>query len=313
MNSSSFSNISIVVRECGERTADAAVGLLAELAGATNVHRVCARPFHATLRHSLELGLQLGREWTLCIDADVLVLPELTQFVVEARQLPGQTFGAQALIRDKLIPTDRPAGNHLYRTELIPTALPLIPVRDSLRPESDMIRKMTARGHRYHQSTRVVGLHDFEQAFADLYKKAFLHGHKHDYLIPLFRPIWETLSRKDDDFRVALAALDHARRCGEHPEISRDFRDGESQAVIDSLGLQPKPPLAPLCLADVVELQRIDSTLDDATQRLADQIQRDIDIALFPPPAAASRGWIAASRAIIRRASNGLSSLFGAR
>lgn len=285
------SNLTIIVRECGERTAEVCVRLLTDIFPGTPIHRVSARPFRETLRQSLEVGITEERGWTLCIDADVLILPELVTFLAEAATLPPQVFEAQALILDKLIPSRRPAGNHLYRTDLIPQALSLIPSRDSLRPESDMIQAMAAKGFPCHQSFQVMGLHDFEQTHRDVYLKAFLHGHKHRYLMHLFKPVWEELGRTDDDYRVALAALEDALRHEDMPPVSRSFREREAQEAIAKLNIQEKPPLHTMdskYVRNVIE--SCASTLSQESRTMVREIQALIDAALSPAPVGQSDG-----------------------
>lgn len=233
----------VVVRECGERTADACISLLRALFPNQTIHRVSGRPFSVTLRRSLEKGLQEGRGWLLCIDADVLVLPELADFIAEMSRMPDDVFVGQALVVDKLLPSRRPAGNHLYRTELIPAALPLIPDGYVLRPETEMIQAMRAKGLPFHQSRRIIGLHDFEQYYLDIYSKAFLHSKKHGNLMHLTEPVWQHLSQNDIDFRIALIALGDARLEANHPEVSRDFRRAAAEHALISLALREKPPL----------------------------------------------------------------------
>lgn len=238
-----YSDVTIVVRECGERTAEACVWLLQQTFPEQKIHRVSARPFSETLRLSLEKGVTEGLLWTLCIDADVLVLPELTDLLVEAEKAPADVFEIQGLVFDKLMTAPRAAGNHLYRTSLIGRALPLISTGHSLRPETEMVEAMAVKGFPNRQSTVVVGLHDFEQSYGDLYAKAFLHGHKHRFLLPLYRPLWTMLARSDADYRVALAALDDARSTSDAPSVSRDFRAEVANSAAARLGLQEKPQL----------------------------------------------------------------------
>lgn len=236
-------DVTVVVRECGERTAEACVGLLQELFPGQTIHRVSGRPFSVTLRRSLEKGLREGRHWLLCIDADVLVLPGLADFIDEMSRKPEDVFVGQALIVDKLLPSQRPAGNHLYRTELIPVALPLIPDGNVLRPESEMIQAMRIKGLAFHQSRRIIGLHDFEQYYLDVYSKAFLHAKKHGNLMHLTEPVWRHLSQDDIDFGIALIALNDARLDVNHPEVSRDFRRAAAKHALASLSILEKAPL----------------------------------------------------------------------
>jgi glycosyltransferase involved in cell wall biosynthesis len=282
MQAPAFEQFTFIVRHCGERTTEACVQLLQELAPGRVIHRVSSRPFREALRQSLELGLVEGRPWTLCIDADVLVLPELAAFLSAADGLPGDLFEAQALVLDKLIPARRPAGNHLYRTELIARALPLVPAGQSLRPESDMILAMAAKGFRAHQSSLVVGLHDFEQSHHDVYLKALLHGHKHRFIEPLLRRYWLALSRDDDDFRVGVQALDHAVGGGP-AQISRDFGAEQARQALAALQLVPKAPLKPPSMAHVCTMLHAATAVPEGeTQALRDHIQAKIDAVIFP-------------------------------
>jgi len=295
MPAPAFDQVTLIVRHCGERTTDACAQLLAQLAPGNRIHRVSARPFQEVLRQSLALGLSEGRPWTLCIDADVLILPDLYAFLSEVDSFPAGFFEAQALVLDKLIPARRPAGNHLYRTELIGRALREIPRGDSMRPESDMIRAMAAKGCVAHQSAQLIGLHDFAQAHRDIYLKAFLHAHKHSFLVPLLRPLWESLGRVDDDFRVALRALEDAQVRGPIPQISRDFGALWIDGVLESMRLAPKAPLSDFSPADVgAMLQTATAQPDRAMQTMVDDIQARIDAVIFPAnlPAPGGAGFL---------------------
>jgi hypothetical protein len=300
-----FSDVSLIVRECGERTADVCVRRIHELLGETP-HRISARPFSATLRQSLELGARLARPWTLCIDADVLVLPGLIEFIEQVRDIPENIFEAQALVIDKLIPMRRPAGNHIYRTNLIDLALPLIPTANSLRPESDMILAMQESGHPAWQARTIIGVHDFEQNYEDIYKKAFLHGHKHDYLMSRIRPIWEALRRNDSDFAMALLALEDAARHGVTPDISRSYMDSESRIAAQQLGLHPKARLEHVSDSELLEMTQYCNVLEGEARRLADGLQFDVDAAMFPAADSTSSptpaNWIDICNATFRRA-----------
>ncbi len=290
MSGPPLDQVTLIVRHCGERTTEACVALLERFAPGERIHRVSARPFHETLRRGLELGLAEGRPWTLCIDADVLILPQLAGFLASIDSFPAGFFEAQALVLDKLLPARRPAGNHLYRTELIKQALPKIPLRGSLRPESDMIRAMAAAGYRDHQSRLLVGLHDFEQVYADVYSKAFLHAHKHRFLVPLLRPVWQALARGDADFRVALSALEDALGHEAAPAVSRDFAAARIAEALALLALPPKPPLGALEPAALERMLRAAGAAPDGeTAARIDRIQAKIDTAVFAPGSLAVR------------------------
>lgn len=290
--SAALPDVTVVVRECGERTAAACVALLQRLFPGQEIHRVSARPFSATLRLSLEKGLAEGRPWTLCIDADVLVLPELAGLLREAQEAPAEVFEIQGLVFDKLMTAPRAAGNHLYRTALIAQALPLIPAGHSLRPETEMIEAMAAQGFPSRQSATLVGLHDFEQSFRDLHAKATLHGHKHRFLLPLYRPLWQMLARTDDDYRVALAALDEAQEEAGTPSVSRDFRAEAAEAAAARLGLREKPALDAVPDTATLRAWTAQAGFPGEARALSGQIASALRRGLFPeaPPAKVSPG-----------------------
>ncbi|MCC6658250.1 MAG: hypothetical protein IT512_08705 [Rhodocyclaceae bacterium] len=237
MHRSEHDDVTLIVRECGERTVEACIAQLAALFPGQPIHRISNRPFVATLRASLQQGLADGRTWTLCIDADVLVLPALRNFIAEAKRLPAHFAEAQALVADKLLPARRPAGNHLYRSTLIPKALASLPDSPGLRPESAMVDALVRAGHPYHQSAWLIGLHDFGQAPADVYDKAALHGHKHAYLGELLLPLWQGWSEEDEDYRIALQAFLAASHQPAPAEVAR-HRGGEETGIAPAMSTE---------------------------------------------------------------------------
>ena len=219
-----MNDLTIILRECGERTADAAYSLLnsPELGG--NVERVSEVPFSACLRRSLEVGLSSGRKWTLCIDADVLVdAKAIQQLIHYAEQTPSHVFEVQGFVFDKFFGVERPAGNHLYRTELLEKSLPLIPEEGTtLRPENTLLNNMTAEGHPCVQSPIVVGLHDFEQWEHNVFTKAFLQAHKHDWLADYLKTVWSGFPA-DSDYRIAEMGLNAGLEYDETVYVDNTF------------------------------------------------------------------------------------------
>ncbi|MEM7012863.1 MAG: hypothetical protein AAF585_15415 [Verrucomicrobiota bacterium] len=200
-------NTTVIVRECGEQTADACYEALR--AAFDHVHRVSDRPFSKTLRRSLELGLEEARDFTLCIDADVAPdVRQLRNLISEFEELPKHVFEIQGLVFDRFFQMERPAGNHLYRTSLIPKAIHLIPTEnEALRPESAMLSAFAKRGRPWLQSRLVVGTHDFGQSDEDISRKASLHARKHQRFLDYLKALWIKLA-DEADFEVALDVLD---------------------------------------------------------------------------------------------------------
>lgn len=267
----SHSDVTVIVRECGERTADACASLLEEVFPGQVVFRVSGQPFAATLEKSLLQGLAEARPWTLCVDADVLVLPSLTDFIDEAKRLPDHYVEAQALVADKLLPARRPAGNHLYRTALIPKALTCLPKTASLRPESSMMDILAQAGHPYHQSDILVGLHDFEQYPADIYNKAALHGHKHAYLEDLLLPLWLQWGHEDLDYRIAYDAFVAARQSPPPAAVSRNWPDNRPPTT-----WPPVPALGHMSARDLQSMLLCAPYLRPEAAALRKRIENDV-------------------------------------
>ena len=252
-----MSDVFVVVRAAGERTEAAARALAEAEVGADAVATVREVPFAAALRRALELGAEAGRRWTLCLDADVLLRPGGVARLVaaaEAEAAREPLFGVSGTVADKLLGHVRAAGQHLYLTELIPVAL-----RDGAfdprkrRPESHLKRLMREAGHRWINLEVPIGLHDFEQSYADIFRKVFVHTRKHDRFMNTAARLWRRLSAEDPDYRVALVSKAIAeaiteteperRRRDENVAIDRSLFPESVEPVLLPMNLAEKPPL----------------------------------------------------------------------
>lgn len=269
-------DVTLIVREAGERTVRACTELLSQIFPGQPIEHIAAGSFPETLRASLLKGIASGRPWTLCVDADVLPLPTIRDFIAEAKQLPPSYCEAQALVADKLLPAQRPAGNHLYRTALLPHALEYLPRGPVLRPESSMIEAMVAAGFPYHQSDCLVGLHDFEQWPQDLFNKAALHGHKHDYLAELILPLWQRWSNQDPDYRIALMGFAAAKTMVPPDEVSRGWGKAQGQELLATMEQTSCSSLAPLKMSQVETLLQQAPHLQAEASLFRQRLESDI-------------------------------------
>ncbi len=254
-------DVFVVVREAGERTASAARALAEAEVGSDSVTSIREVPFAAALRRGLELGVEAGRRWTLCLDADVLLRPgALADLVAAADQIVARDDSVLALngtVADKLLGQFRQAGTSLYRTAHLPKALaegPFDPKKR--RPETRLKDFMNGRGHPWHNLDVKVGLHDHDQFFRDIFRKVFQHARKHARFIPYAERYWARMADADPDFRVALWSLQIARmlepyapRPGTQSDenIAIDVRGFacDFDAILTPAGMTEKMPLAP--------------------------------------------------------------------
>ncbi|RED99543.1 hypothetical protein C7460_108165 [Marinoscillum furvescens DSM 4134] len=196
-------DVLVVHRALNERTKKASRILLEDIFSSSNIIEIGLVPFAETVKEGLKKGIESKKKWLLCIDADVLVSKEgIKKLFENACLMHENVFEIQGLILDKFFGILRPAGNHLYRVELCHLALNKIP--DSLRPETDMMNQMALDGYPRMQCDALVGIHDFEQHYLDIYKKCFLQAKKHRTHRKELRRFWADNTAKDFDFVVAL-------------------------------------------------------------------------------------------------------------
>ena len=240
-----INNLTVILRNSGERTFSCCKKLLTLQVPEEHIAVIEEAPFSAALKKSLQIGLENGRKWTLCIDADVLVKTNVIPSLIEAiENTDDNVFEIQGLVLDKFFPILRPAGNHLYRTELMEMAIKCIPEEGtSLRPESDMLNEMSARGYPWHQIDLIVGLHDFKQNYSDIYKKCFLQAHKHKEIISFVERYWDSKKKEDNDFRVALLGVRAGKIYNKNVFVDRNFLSSETNDVLTLMKIQEKKPI----------------------------------------------------------------------
>lgn len=252
-------DVFVVVREAGERTAGAARALAAAELGADAVTTIREVPFAAALRRGLELGVEAGRAWTLCLDADVLLRPGGIAALVAAaeaeRRAEPRLLGASGHVADTLLGQVRVAGNSLYRTEHLPRTLASGEFHaHKRRPETHLKRVMERAGHPWRIVEPRIGLHDDEQYFRDVFRTVFAHNRKHARFMPYAARYWARTAPGNPDHRVALWSLriaemidDYAPRPGPGVDenVAIDVRQfaPDLAALLTPAGMAEKAPL----------------------------------------------------------------------
>jgi len=202
-------NAIFVVRSVGERTEQLCIDLIAgQGVPESQIYIVNKSPFSEALLSSLRIGLESHKDWTFCVDADVLLRSGSCMSMLEvASSLPSNFFGLQGYVLDKFYGGVRSGGVHIYRSSLLELALSLNVISGSvIRPETELISQMKSRGYPWKSTKLINGIHDFEQASSDIFRKAFIHAHKHLDCLNLFIPYWKRMANEhgDIDFKIAL-------------------------------------------------------------------------------------------------------------
>ncbi len=215
-------HVTVVIRGVGERTEQACRALLAHQIRQKNIHLINETPFSNALRKSYEIGIKSRRKWTLVVDADVLASENIINELFErGESRPESVFCVQSSMLDKFFGGVRVGGMKLYRTDQLKQACTLIP-QVNIRPEATVIKTMHKTGHYVDITDIVCGLHDFEQSYADIFRKGFAHGIKHASLTKLIMPYWERLKVTDKDFEVLLAGYTVGSKHKASLKLSKD-------------------------------------------------------------------------------------------
>lgn len=200
----------VIVRSAHERTEHACrKQILDQGVPETQVFVVHEVPFSASMRRSFELGISSGFIWTLCIDADVLLRPGSIQTMLSfADSQQENVCEIQGFVMDKFFGGPRPGGIHLYRTSLLEGVMEKIPKEGvNIRPETHALELMAKEGYPWLNVPYIVGIHDDEQFYRDIFRKAFVQANKHGFILDLFLGIWKREAKKDRDFEIALKGL----------------------------------------------------------------------------------------------------------
>lgn len=236
----------VVIRTAGERSFDASLALLHAQVPRERVLVVDERPFERALRRTYEFGLQHGRKWTCTFDADVLCADgAVAALVAEAEGLPSRYIQVEGRVFDKFTGLFRQAGHRVYRTSLLQEAIRHLPEpATTIRPEHETLLRMSALGHPSRRVAHVVGLHDFEQYYRDVYRKAFVHARKHRSWVPFIVDRCLRHAESDRDFDVVLKGVFDGLMTSDAISIDTRRFDGRlSEEWMASVGLTEKDRL----------------------------------------------------------------------
>jgi len=236
-------DVTVIIRGVGERTEATCLALLLQEIPKANIHLIHEIPFSAALKKSYAIGLAERRKWTMVIDADVLIRPGIIKdLYVRAENSPQSVFVLISDMLDNFFGGVRVGGVKMYRTKLLKKALKIAPDLNK-RPEGQVNKTMHKDGYYVDITDISCGLHDFEQFYADIFRKGFAHGNKHALLADLLIPYWKRMSKKDNDFKVLLAGFKVGREKGGELKLDKDEVLVEFTQFLKSSKMSEKPPL----------------------------------------------------------------------
>lgn len=237
----SLDSITIIIRSVGERTEAICKKLILEQGVPENaIHIINEAPFSKAMKVGFEIGIQENRHWTFCVDADLLLRPgSISKMIELGDNMPKNVCEIQGFILDKFYGGARMGGAHVYRTEYLKNVIERIPEEGKdIRPESHALEAMKDSGFPWVSVNELVGLHDFEQRYEDIFRKCFIHAIKHQTFLDLFIPLWKSRAFFDKDYQVALSGL--AAGIEYIGEVRIDFRADYLETGLKRIGFDEK-------------------------------------------------------------------------
>jgi hypothetical protein len=107
-----------------------------------------------------------------------------------------------------------------------------------------MIDSMAQMGCPWLQCDAVVGVHDFEQYYADIFRKCFVHAHKHQSVIGRAEAYWREHLDRDYDFQVALWGSALGKLHTGPVAIDKQCAERQFCEVASIKGIEEKPELS---------------------------------------------------------------------
>lgn len=232
----------IVIRSSGERTLEVCKKLLQVQSKDFIIHTVEEQPFDAALLSCYKIGLSSGADWLITVDADMLLFDgSIETLLTEAKVMPDNYFQLQGTIFDNITGTIRWAGPRIYRTAYLGKAIKFLETSENrIRPEYSTIQHMIQCGYPSRSISQTLCLHDYDQFYKDLYRKAFIHAIKHEELIIDLIRRCKLLMETNPDFRVILKGL--VDGIGSTGNISIDTRlfHRKAESALSELHLEEK-------------------------------------------------------------------------
>ena len=118
-----------------------------------------------------------------------------------------------------------------------------------------MKKQMARSGFSWQRSDVLLGLHDFEQYYTDIFRKVFTHTRKFARHMPAAERMWRSRAREDADFAIALWTLCLSRQISDwkgdddvpqvgNVRIDKRMFPSNIDALLVPAGLVEKPPFS---------------------------------------------------------------------
>lgn len=263
-------NVTVVIRAAGERTEALCRLLVEQQVPESNVFLIHEKPFSRAVATTFRIGQAQGKDWTLAVDADVLINENAIANLVNnatalEKQIKDKLYVYQGHILCKVFGKPRTAGLHLYQTKYLAQAASLIPTDPHARwPESTTYRAMNDLGLYHYVETGIYALHDYEQYHRDMFRNGYFQSKKHFHYIADLLPYWKKQAAIDLAFEVMLHGWVLGMMDKEKLQVDQDFFDRILKPAF------PKLNIAERAAIDLSELPSYQQKIRLAIEQFAD-------------------------------------------
>lgn len=227
-------DIYVILRSANERSLPLAEKALA--LETSHYSLLEAYPFSKSLHEMFKIGKDLPFPYLLALDADVILHSGILKKIMTAA--PSCEFFLDFFVMDKFRGKCC-SGCHLYLNKYSKALFeyPFLP--NASRPENHLVLHFAKTHHlKYKSNSLVVGLHDYEQYYKDLYAKYYRRALRRKGEAEMLKAVIE--ARKayfpgDKDFEVVLKGLSDGIKA-----------DRESFPLFDAKNYPPIESLMPL-------------------------------------------------------------------
>jgi hypothetical protein len=224
--------IFVAIRSIGERTEEACLRIVqSQLGSASQVKLIKNKKFSEAHIESIESALRSDSQWALFLDADVLLRKDaIREMLREAQKISFPFYQFNFRILDRGF-SGETYGVHFYSMEHFETAVKIKRIiLEAQRPEHQLCFEMAKRyGIPSISSDITVGLHGYQQYYADLYRTTFVRAVKyrnhHNYMFRLYEEGYFKQNSGDMDHQFMFwGAIDGAIFSHDNEKVPIDYQ-----------------------------------------------------------------------------------------
>jgi len=243
---SDYPSLIVTVRTADERTEkDCIQSALDQGLSRDQIVVIHETPFKRALETCFQVATQSKAIWLLTLDADMLLLPGvLAPYYREAEKMPDHFIQIQGQVYDKFYGEVRRGGPRLYRVQHLEKAYDISrSLKDHIRPETNIIQRMGKAGHPARYISPAIALHDVEQYYADIYRKACVYAEKHIEKLPTILKQAVRNREADPDYQVILKGIYDSMATGMDVRIDKRMFKEKAERALTDLNLDEKDDL----------------------------------------------------------------------